>query len=507
MKKTLNKTTLTKFFLTFLLIQSIIDLYFLASYDSIKLFGFSIPTLIRILGIGIIFLLLIFSSKNELKKSLPLIFSYILLIIIYFIFHHKNALNFKSLLPGNLHYNIIQEIFYIVRLLIPLFIIYVSYFVFIKEKDFNKLIYLILALVCGSIVFSNIFKIGLASYFGDPIKGNIIDWFLIDNYDMHHYATKGWFANANAISAMMVLLLPITLNNAIKSKENKWFGLLIIQMLAMLMIGTKVGAWGFILILITFLIMYLFFIFIRKEYAFDYRIFSKLMSLVIIFSFIYPYSPSKQRFEAEQERYNYSDATQKSVLEEFEKKLEQTPEEEKESFKINFIKNEYRDFSINPTFIEFSYSYNYDPDFWISIFYFPYVERTNYRFLETKMVERIKEVDNRKSNDFLGLTYSRLSKVFTLEKDFIFQNKTLGVIGLILLVIIYIIILIYIIIKMLFINKEQFNLKNSSILLGICVCFASAYMSGNIVDNLMVMILVGFLTGVNLKTINKKTNE
>ena len=132
MNKILNKATLIKVFLTFLLIQSIIDLYFLASYDSVQLFGFSIPTLIRVLGIGIIFLLLILTSKKELKKSIPIIFSYILLIIIYFVFHHKNALNFKSLLPGNLHYNIIQEIFYIVRLLIPLFIIYISYFVFIR---------------------------------------------------------------------------------------------------------------------------------------------------------------------------------------------------------------------------------------------------------------------------------------------------------------------------------------------------------------------------------------
>ena len=126
---------------------------------------------------------------------------------------------------------------------------------------------------------------------------------------------------------------------------------------------------------------------------------------------------------------------------------------------------------------------------------------------QIKMMERIKEIDNRKSNEYLGLTYSRLSKVFTLEKDFVFQNKTLGTIGLLLLVIIYIIILIYIIIKLFFINKKQFNLQNSSIILGICVCFASAYMSGNIIDNLMVLILVGFLIGLELKIVNKKTNE
>ena len=50
------------------------------------------------------------------------------------------------------------------------------------------------------------------------------------------------------------------------------------------------------------------------------------------------------------------------------------------------------------------------------------------------MLKRVKEINNNKYDDLLGLTYSRTSKVFNLEKDFQYQYYSLGIIGQILFI-------------------------------------------------------------------------
>lgn len=504
MKKNLNNQIISYILLTFIFIQSIIDLQFLASYNSIQIIGFTIPTIIRLIGVFIIFIFLIFSIK--LKQYYPFIFFYLILIIIYFYFHHQNTLSFTSLSPTNFSYNILEEIFYIIRLLIPIFVIFVTSVTKINEKKIQKLIFLIVLLISGSIVISNVFAIGYGSYNNNLIQGSIINWFFKNNYDFYKYATKGWFANANAISSLLVLLLPIVLYYNTFNKNWKWFLILFIQMLSMIMIGTKVATWGLFLELIIFIFIYLFFSFIKCSCQFDYKILIKFILIGVCVIIIYPFSPCYQRIKTDKDRFEYSDQEEKIKLSNFYDELNQISLNEKYDFKVNFIKNEYENFSINPKFIVKSYNYKYDPDFWISIFESDYQSRTNYRLIEQKMFNRLKEIDQRKYNDFLGLTFSRLSKIFTLEKDFLYQYYTLGLIGLILLVLIYIMVIIYIIIKILFFNKKQFNIYNISFIMGISICLASAYMSGNVIDTLMVMILLGFLLGHLLKNVNSNPN-
>ncbi len=503
MKKILLDKYFNKILFVFLLMQSVIDLHFLASYDSISIFSFSIPTLFRLLGVFIIGIFILFNKKT--KENLKYISIYVVLVIFYFILHHLYSLNFTSLVPGNFSYSIKEELFYIIRLIIPIFFIFVSYISNTEEKNFEKLIFTIILFISGSIVISNLLKIGTTSYAGEVINGNIIDWFKLEYYDMHQYATKGWFANANAISAFLNLLLPISFYFLIIKNNKKWFLLTFVQMLSMLIIGTKVGAWGFIMINMLFIIIYLFFSLIKKDTGFNLTILLKLLLLASIFVFIYPNSPSKQRFEFEQSRFSYADEKEIIKLKRFNSELETIPEEEIENFKKSFIKNEFVFYSINPNFIENSYPYYHDPDFWLLIFSQPYASRLNYRFLEESMINRIKEIDNRSSNDLFGLTYSRASKVFTLEKDFVFQNYTLGYIGLTLFVLIYIILIIYISIWIIFVDRNKFTFKNITFIVSIGICFGAAYMSGNIVDNLMVMIIVGFIIGLLLKDI--KNND
>ena len=105
MKNLKINNLINKILIIFLLIQPIFDL---------KFFYNSISTLIRVI---IIFSLTLFyffrkSEKGKFKflgKWQYVLLAYPILFGVYFIFHHINALNFTSLVPGNFNYSVIKE--------------------------------------------------------------------------------------------------------------------------------------------------------------------------------------------------------------------------------------------------------------------------------------------------------------------------------------------------------------------------------------------------------------
>src|SRR5699024_91208 len=129
--------------------------------------------------------------------------SYIVIVGIYTIFHLVNAQDFKSLVPGNFNYSVINEILYIVRLMIPLCIVFITYNMKISKNDFDRTIKIVLILISGNIVVTNILKISLSSYTNEVIKDNIFGWFTgaYEQYNYSALASKGIFNFANQISA------------------------------------------------------------------------------------------------------------------------------------------------------------------------------------------------------------------------------------------------------------------------------------------------------------------
>ena len=71
--------------------------------------------------------------------------------------------------------------------------------------------------------------------------------------------------------------------------------------------------------------------------------------------------------------------------------------------KKTFIEENYKDLKINENFILNSYPYQYDIDFWYDILQLEENKRIDYRFLETKMIQRVVEINNNKlGNIYLG---------------------------------------------------------------------------------------------------------
>ena len=47
-----------------------------------------------------------------------------------------------------------------------------------------------------------------------------------------------------------------------------------------------------------------------------------------------------------------------------------------------------------------------------------FAEKADNRYMEESLLKRVKEINNDRKDDFFGITYSRTSKIFNLEKSY-----------------------------------------------------------------------------------------
>ena len=160
-KTIINKQMLEKILIIFMIIQPILDIYYLYTDKIINIFILSPATIIRMIFIGILFLLSYYLLKNKNKKKY--LISFILIYLIYTIFHHINAINYNINYQTYQNYNPIREIFYIIRMLMPLAIIFITKEIKLTENKIEKIIYTVINIFCISVIITNITKTSLTS--------------------------------------------------------------------------------------------------------------------------------------------------------------------------------------------------------------------------------------------------------------------------------------------------------------------------------------------------------
>lgn len=521
----IDKKLIMHFLLIFIAIEPLIDFYLLFD-EKYSFMGFAIPTIIRIIGILILGLMFLFCLK---RKELALYITYTILIIVYVLFHHLNALNFTDYYGGfDFNYSFLSEIFYIIRMLMPLAIIAISSHQKISDEKLNNLVFILVLIICGSIILTNLFNISTGSYSKTTIKGNFFCWFKENRCNLTYYdlASKGFFKDANRIAALLVLITPLSFYCYLKKSNLKNIIMLILNMLGMLILGTKVSTYGFLIITILSIGVYLYFSFIKKEYHFTYKIIITLSILALSNILLISYSPAVNRtsidnqniadfnanidgkYEEEQQRlqemnnliiekyYSYNklnkdDSISLNVIE----MLESLPKEIQNALVIPFIKNNYEEFKLNSDFINISYPYQKNPVFWYKIMNEPLENRVNYRFLEQSILGRIKEKNNNYKDNYLGITFTRMSNIFDLERDFISHYYTLGLFGIILLLLPYIAIIIICGLKILLNYQKHFTSQNIFYIISLGITLFAAYFSGNVLDGLVVSLVIGFISG------------
>ena len=94
-----------------------------------------------------------------------------------------------------------------------------------------------------------------------------------------------------------------------------------------------------------------------------------------------------------------------------------------------------------------------------------------------------------------------------MEKDFFVHYYTIGIIGIILFLSPYIIILVYKLYQILFVDRKLFNFYNIMLLAILTLPISISFMSGHVVDELIVSLYMGFITGIILKNIKPNINQ
>lgn len=514
MKKIFNKELLKKILIFFILLQPILDTYILFEEYTIEMFKISPSTVIRLLFILLMGIIALFIIKS--KKQWFFYWMYIILCVIYSGIHIYNALQFNSLFPGNFDFSIKTEIFYIIRMIMPLCLIVISSNVNLTKKDFLNTINILVLLISGTIVITNLLKISIGAYVTEVIKNNFFDWFTnaAKDFSIYDVATRGYFSFANMISCVLFGFTAILYYQFMKKQNVITAILIIIQLLATFMLGTKVATLGFILSTCAMSIVYFFFCFIKKELRFNYKVIIFISLIIVFWLVIYPYSPCNIRVTDKNESIEKKDEADKknnnqSNLKKNDIKLDSLSEEEKNKYLIKYVYKNYKKYSIKKNYIINKYSYKYDPVFWYNMFSESNENKSDNRFLTISILNRIKEVNNNKIMDELfGITYSRMTNISILERDFLSQYYTLGILGALLFVSPYILIVIvggiFILINY---EKRTLTLENTSILICLASAFLGAFYCGNSLDNLTLSIIYSFICGYFIKNVFVKNSS
>lgn len=474
-------------------IQPVLELVWLNDGTFGEIAGFTIPTLVRFGLVGAIGILSFFVVR--FNKRYIWLAVYAIVVIIYAIFHNIYCTDFHSLIPGDFGYNWLQELFYLIRMLVPIAVIYFVYNSKITAKMFKMLAVGISLFSSLIIIITNITKTALGSYSDTRILGNIFDWFLNKGeYTFNDLASKGFFY-WSIYSTVLVLLYPYLIYLYFKERKKRYLGLIALQGIALYMFGTKATTFSVVIELVTMLAVYVFCTLIKKDDKFSARLSIPLVAVILGAFIIFPSTPAISRIAFDKEYQKEIDAGE-------DKKGEDIEDIE------SYIAENYSELSIKEEFILDSYNYKYDPDFWQEILNeLGPSQRMQNRIIEQRMLERVKEINNDPMDDYFGLGYTRTSNIYNLERDFLYQYYSLGIIGVILFLGPYIGILLIAMALMIIKFKEKGTVLNCSFVLGIGLSLFLAYYSGNVMDNLRITILLAFVTGYLLREICGKTER
>jgi hypothetical protein len=499
-------TKLKRCVFIFVILQPFLDIFWLYQPPIATFLGMSPATLIRLVFIAVIGVLYLLSLRN--KKELWFYGGYLLLLGVYFIFHQRNAMAFHSLVPGNFGYSTFGELFYIVRMLVPLFMIVVAARTEYTDNQFEHIINWLTIFFSGSIVLTNVLRISLGSYLRNwgtgnifqqyphqRITGTIFDWFRpSQTMDFYGMASKGFFNHANTTGAILVLLTPLVFYVVVKNFNWKNSILMGVHLLACQELGTKAAGYGVMLALAAYILVYLFFAFVKKEVHFN-----KYLALFFVVALFATYglsrfAPSVNR-QASEEVVEKEMKPTKKKTKHLAKQLDQITKTGTRKQQIKFI-NKYRDqFGLNKGFVTKTYPAKYDPQFWLGVMHWPAYSRMNYRYLQMQIWRRVSAINNNSKDKLFGFGYIRLNNMGLIERDFVSQYYAIGAVGMLLLVAPYILLILFLGLRMLFRFRDLFTLKNVTLIMGVIMAFAISLYAGYVLDYLTATILVGFFLG------------
>lgn len=488
--------------LVFIIIQPILDIYWLYDDTFKNIFVFTPSTLIRFGVSALMFIYVLYKYKfNNVFKWLVLyggvVAGYMILHIIF-----NNNITIQA--PSSYKFSVIDELFYFIRMAIPFIIAYIVYIEKINYEQFKKVIKYTTGFIVITIIITNILEWSLASYSTDKvIEGNLFDWFSKESINFIKYASKGWFYSANKISALLAMLLPINIYFLLTEKKLKInFVIVAGQIIAMIMLGTRVAAFGWVVLSLAMIILLFYSHYINKGLELDLKRLISFLAMIAILALVLITSPIiKGRKYVSDYVADEKKQLSKSEMKKIEREINNLKNDKVKAF-VYIEKNMEEKFSLNPKFVEELYPYKYDYKFWLNTFLLSPEKRVGNRNLEILITDHIydKVDDNNKYN--FGISYSRFrSGGVYIENDFLVQFYTIGIFGILFLLVPYIALLLFVLIGLIKNYRKNANFLNLTLSMSLCVMLGVAVLSGHVLDELVVTIIAAFIIGYLLKNI------
>lgn len=444
-------------------------LFLLPLFSTVFLYN-KISTLIQIIFVFLLLFVTLIFYKDSRKNIKWMILYYVLCLIYLGVsFYHQES--FKSLLPSSYGFNIVSELLTILKLITPITLIYSLYYIKLPFKKYMLVLKVWCILFAGSIVLTNIFKISLGSYSDTFITKNIFEW---NKYNYYKYtASKGYFMYANQVSALCIIFLLMFIYDYLYNSKKSIIYVLLVS-LAMLMLGTRVSTLGGLLTLV-FAIIFYFIINIFNKISIKKRIYILVIPVLgwILLLQVSPYN--NRSLELNRSMNRHMDDT--SIVDDKAIAMDDT------SINLDKTKYVYQNYNkdyLPKVFFEKYYPIKYDEEFWYNFVKNNSIDKINYRYIEKSIIRRVVEVNNNALDKYIGISNSRIQNIVNIESDFILHYYAFGIIGSIILLIIYLILIIYA-----FNNFIKIQNYYAFTMLSCVVLFLfSAYLTGNIINSI-----------------------
>lgn len=444
-------------------------LFLLPLFSTVFLYN-KISTLIQIIFVFLLLFVTLIFYKDSRKNIKWMILYYVLCLIYLGVsFYHQES--FKSLLPSSYGFNIVSELLTILKLITPITFIYSLYYIKLPFKKYMLVLKVWCILFAGSIVLTNIFKISLGSYSDTFITKNIFEW---NKYNYYKYtASKGYFMYANQVSALCIIFLLMFIYDYLYNSKKSIIYVLLVS-LAMLMLGTRVSTLGGLLTLV-FVIIFYFIINIFNKISIKKRIYILVIPVLgwVLLLQVSPYN--NRSIELNRSINSHMDDT--SIVDDKAIVMDDT------SMNVDKTKYVYQNYNkdyLPKVFFEKYYPIKYDEEFWYNFVKNNSIDKINYRYIEKSIIRRVVEVNNNALDKFIGISNTRIQNIVNIESDFILHYYAFGIIGSIILLVIYLILFIYA-----FNNFVKIQNYYAFTMLSCVVLFLfSAFLTGNIINSI-----------------------
>ena len=429
----------------------------------------------------------VFSFLEKRKIVLILTGGYCLLFFAYLILHAWNACHFdSSILPGASP-SFVREAYYTLRMYFaPLSLVMAAILLKMPKKRILTGILGATWVITLAIVLTDFLGISFVSYAdgNQVVSGGFFSWFTLpENADFALFTAKGPFHSANDMGAVLFGLTPFVAFRALSRGKISDHLLLLFTCLASVMVGTKIGSYGFGIVLVGMIFVAIYDLLFSKK---EKKCWKNLILPVLIFGLYIPLlilSPGKklQDVRNAQAQDSFRPTQNVEEISQVTEKKEEDPFTQEETQHLeSYLETHYWDHFIDPWFLEL-YPVSSDVEFWAKVTGRPNTENGDSRNFKIEMIQRITERNNRDEDNLFGIGYT--SGVPYAERDYIFQRYLFGWVGLLVLFLPFAALIFWNgkdLILSLF--SRKLLLLSATTFLSLVVYFATAWFSGHVFD-------------------------